>query len=339
MDTGRIGRLCEFSAGEAGDCFVLLAEKQRGTTRDGKPYYRAVFRDAGRDATAMIWQDTPWFAECESAWQVGRYYKLRCRYGETQYGPQVDLDRIREVIAEDAADGFDEANFHRRSRFDSAAQFAELLEIARTHITEAPLRRLVVEILEEHAEAIQRIGAASRNHHAYAGGFVEHVLSVTKTAVYFAEKYAEHYPLLDPPLSKPLVAAGAILHDIGKLEELSFRPEGSEYTARGRLIGHILLGRDIVREQARGIPELDPETLLRLEHIIVSHQNLPEWGSPVAPHTPEALLVYYADDVDAKFHMLVAAIEDAPPDDGEFTDRSNALRRAVFRGLRGAESS
>ncbi|MEX0700555.1 MAG: HD domain-containing protein [Planctomycetales bacterium] len=330
----RIVRLCEFESGDSGDCFVLLAEKHRATTRDGKPYFRAVFRDNGRSATAMVWQDSPWFAECEAKWQTGRYYKLRCRYSETQYGPQVDLDRIREVLDEDAADGFDAADFHRRSRFDSAAQFGELLELARTHITEAPLRRLVVEILEEHAEQVQQMAAAARHHHAYAGGFVEHVLSVTKTAVYFAEKYAEHYPHLDPPLSKPLVVAGAILHDIGKTQELSFRPEGSEFTPRGRLIGHILLGRDIVRDKARSVPELDPETLLRLEHVVAAHQNVPEWGSPVAPHTPEALLVYYADDVDAKLHMMAAALEAAAADGaGEFTDRSNPLRRSVFRGL------
>ena len=80
--------------------------------------------------------------------------------------------------------------------------------------------------------------------------------------------------------------AGAILHDIGKLIELEFRPEGSRRTPEGQLIGHILLGRDIVRERAAAIPDLDRETLLRLEHIIVSHQNLPEWGSPVRRTPP-----------------------------------------------------
>lgn len=330
----RVVKLSEFESGDSGDCFVLLAEKHRGTTRDGKPYFRVTFRDDARSATAMVWQDSAWFADCEAKWQVGRYYKLRCRYGETQYGPQVEIDRIRETNDDDAADGFDPASFHRRSRFDSAAQFAELLEIARTHISEAPLRQLVVEVLEEHARQIPQMAAASRHHHAYAGGFVEHVLCVTKTAIYFAEKYAEHYPHLDPPLSKSLVVAGAILHDIGKTQELSFRPEGAEYTPRGRLIGHILLGRDIVRDKARSIPDLDSETLLRLEHIIAAHQNVPEWGSPVAPQMPEALLVYYADDVDAKFHMMAMALEEAPADGSEFTDRSNPLRRAIFRGLR-----
>ena len=90
---------------------------------------------------------------------------------------------------------------------------------------------------------------------------------------------------------------------------------------------------DLVRDKAAEISEMDPEVLLRLEHMIVSHQNLPEWGSPITPHTPEALLVYYADDIDAKFHMMALALEGEPQDDEQFTDRNNALRRSIFRGL------
>ncbi|MGH7127638.1 MAG: HD domain-containing protein, partial [Planctomycetaceae bacterium] len=210
------------------------------------------------------------------------------------------------------------------------------LRLAQEHVTDGPLRRLVVELLEEHREQLCRIPAAARNHHAFSGGYLEHVLSVTKTAVYLAEKYAAHYPRMNPPLSKPLVVAGAILHDIGKLLELDARPQGTDYTPRGRLIGHILLGRDLVRDKAAEIPDFDPEWLLRLEHIIVSHQNLPEWGSPIPPHTPEALLVHNADDIDAKFHMMAFALDEETADDDEpeFTSRSNALKRSIFRGLR-----
>ena len=94
-----------------------------------------------------------------------------------------------------------------------------------------------------------------------------------------------------------------------------------------------MLGRDLVRDKASELGDVDPETLLRLEHIIVAHQNLPEWGSPIAPHTPEALLVHYADDVDAKFHMMATLLETEPIAGAEFTDRNNPLRRQIFRGL------
>ncbi len=244
---------------------------------------------------------------------------------------------MRQVEEADRKDGFDEMALVKSTRFNVETMFAELLTIARGKIEPEPLRLLVVGILEEHAEGIKRGSAARKNHHAYAGGYLEHVLSVTRNAVFLAEKYAADYPNMQPPLAKSLVVAGAILHDVGKLIELEFGMEGPRRTPEGELIGHILLGRDMVRERGKDVPGLDRETLLRLEHIIVAHQNLPEWGSPIAPHTPEALLVYFADDVDAKFHMLAASLETDSQGDEEFTPRDNALRRSIFRGLRTRE--
>jgi 3'-5' exoribonuclease len=328
-----IVKLSDFEAGQTGDCFALLTEKNQAKTRDGKPYYRVSFRDASRTATAMVWSDSAWFADCDERWPIGGFYKLRCKYSETQYGPQIDIDRIREVQDSDAEDGFDPAGFYRSTRFDIEAMFGELRQTAEEQISDVPLRRLVTELLDENRGAVCRIPAASRFHHAFIGGFLEHVLSVTRTVNYLVDKYAEYYPRMQPPLSKSVAIAGAILHDIGKLIELDYQPHGSGYTAEGKLIGHILLGRDIVRDKAATIDDMDAEILLRLEHLIVAHQNLPEWGSPVAPHTPEALLVYYADDIDAKFHMMARALMEEPQEDEQFTPRDGALRREIFRGL------
>jgi 3'-5' exoribonuclease len=325
--------LSGLTPGEQADCFALLSARERATTRDGKPYYRCSFRDEGRSVTAMIWSDSAFFADCDQSWQPGQFFKLRCRYSETNYGPQIDIDRLRPATDEDRADGFDPASFYARSRFDPEEMYNELMYLVEAEIDDVPLRQLVAEILVEHAEAIKTIPAAKRNHHAYRSGFLEHVLSVTRLGVHLADKYREYYPDMQPPLSKSLVVAGAVLHDIGKLGELDAQPHGAEYTAQGRLVGHILLGRDLVRDKAREIGELDPEILLRLEHIIVAHQNLPEWGSPIAPHTPEALLVHYADDIDAKFHMFAALLEQEPTDDEQFTSRNNPLGRAIFRWL------
>lgn len=325
--------LSDLVAGEQGDCFVLLSAKERAQTRDGKPYYRVGFRDAKRTATAMIWSDTGWFPDCEGKWAVGEFYKVRCSYIESQYGPQIEIDRIRLVEPNDRQQGFNPDEFYDHTRFDKDEMFAELLQICEEQISDVPLRQLVTGLLQTHDELIKRMSAASRNHHSYIGGYLEHVLSVTRTAVYLADKYCDYYPELQPPLSKSLVVAGAVLHDIGKTVELDHQPSGADYTAAGRLIGHILLGRDMIREQARDIADLNPETLLRLEHIIVSHHNLPEWGSPIAPHTPEALLVSMADDIDAKFNMMARPLA-LPPQPGEqFTSRDNPLRRQLFRGL------
>jgi 3'-5' exoribonuclease len=329
-------RLCDLQPGQSADCFVLLVSKTRGSTRDGKPYYRVVFRDPGRTATAMIWSDGALFADCDQTWEPGKFYKLRCRYSENQYGPQVDIDRIREATDDDAADGFDPAEYFTSSRFDAEEMFTNLLELVETHVEDAGLRQLVVELLTENAEAVRSHPAASRNHHAFRAGFLEHVLSVTRTALYLAEKYREYYPDMQPPLSKSLVVAGAVLHDIGKLHELVDQPQGATYSPAGRLIGHLLIGRDMVRDKAAEIDGLDAELLLRLEHIIIAHHNVPEFGSPIPPHTPEAMLVYHADEIDAKFNMMVLALAD-PAGDAEFTSRDNPLRRSIFRGLRSDE--
>ena len=194
--------------------------------------------------------------------------------------------------------------------------------------------KLVESLLHTHHEQLLGHPAARRNHHAYAGGLLEHSLSVARTCVFLADKYAEYYPEMEPPLDKGMVVAGGILHDIGKLRELSQRPEGAERTAEGALIGHILIGRDMVRQSAmQSDISLDPDTLLRLEHLIIAHQRLPEWGSPLPPMTSEALLVHYADDIDAKYQMMVSVLrEDATP--GPVTSRKNALMQHVYRGAR-----
>ena len=131
--------------------------------------------------------------------------------------------------------------------------FAELVSIAQERIDDPALRNLTVALLTTHRAALLTLPAATHNHHAFVGGWLEHVLSVTRTAVYLADKYDDYYPDLRPRLNRGLVVAGAILHDIGKLREIEERPQGAEYTAAGNLIGHILQGRDIVREAAAAL--------------------------------------------------------------------------------------
>jgi 3'-5' exoribonuclease len=322
--------LSEMTNGQEADLFVLMTAKEPLTTRDGKPYFRVAFRDHAREVSFPIWNDSPWGTDCRDAWQPGSFYKLRAVYRESTYGPQLELRKIREVTPADKADGFSPAMCQPQTRFDTQVMYDEMLRIAHTRIADAPLRDLVVHLLESNREQLLTLPAATHNHHAFVGGWLEHVLSVTRTAVFLADKYDDYYPDLKPRLNKDLVAAGAILHDIGKLREIAESATGSEYTASGNLIGHILQGRDIVREAAAG-REIAPETLLRLEHIIVSHQRLPEWGSPKPPMTPEALLVHYADDIDAKYHMMAMILgEDTTP--GPMTSKKNVLYQKIYKG-------
>jgi 3'-5' exoribonuclease len=327
--------LSEMSSGQEADLFLLLTGKEELTTKTGKPYFKVSFRDGTREVSFPIWDDSPWGVECRDRWNPGVFYKVRAVYRDTNFGPQLEIRKIREVIDADANDGFDPHACSARSRFDPEQMLDELLAIARTHIANPGLLRLVETIFAENRAMLLTMPAARRNHHAYLGGLLEHTLSVTRTCVYLADKYAEYYPEMMPAVDKGMVVAGGMLHDVGKLRELEQRPEGAVHTAEGALIGHILSGRDIVRETAaalRGEPKLDSETQLRLEHLIIAHQRLPEWGSPKPPMTPEAMLVHYADDIDAKFQMMVAILrDDANP--GPVTSKKNVLMQQVYRGM------
>ncbi len=322
--------LSQLTSGQEADLFALLSGKEELTTRDGKPYFKVTFRDHAREVSFPIWNDSTWSVECRETWRPGGFYKLRAVYRETNYGPQLDIKKIRATIDADSADGFDPAMCQPRTRFDPEEMFDELLAIARERIDNPALRGLVIDILSEYREPLLSLPAATRNHHAFVGGFLEHVLSVTRSCMMLADKYDNEYPDLKPRLDKGLVVAGGILHDIGKLREIRQEPQGAVYTAEGSLIGHMLQGRDIVREAAAG-RAISAETLLRLEHIVISHQRLPEWGSPKPPMTPEALIVHYADDLDAKFQMMYASLrDDATP--GPMTSKKNPLYQQVYRG-------
>jgi 3'-5' exoribonuclease len=325
-----IAALSEMVNAQESDLFVLMTLKEELKTRDGKPYFKVGFRDHAREVSFPVWQDSPWGADCRQAWLPGKFYKLRATYRETNYGPQLDIRKIREVVAADSEDGFTPTMCLPQTRFNCQAMFDELVAIAQERIEDEGLRSLVVDILQQNHAALLSLPAATHNHHAFVGGYLEHVLSVTRNCVFLADKYDDYYPDMQPRLNKGLVAAGGILHDIGKLREIEENPEGAKYTAAGNLIGHILQGRDIVREAAVG-RSIDPELMLRLEHIIVSHQRLPEWGSPKPPMTPEALLVHYSDDIDAKYHMMVAILK-ADSNPGPVTSKKNALFQKVYRG-------
>lgn len=326
-----IVRLCEMEPDQEGDLFVLLSGKEELRTREGKPYFRVTFRDAFREVSFPIWDNSPLAADCRQQWTPGAYYKIRAVYRETNYGPQLDIRKIREVTEADACDGFDPWMCLARSRFAPEEMFEELSQITRAKIPAGPLRRTVELLMTEHRDKLLAYPAARRHHHAFVAGLLEHMLSMTRTCVWLAEKYAAKYPDMKPPLDQGLVVAGAILHDIGKLQELQQEPTDTLYTACGALLGHLLLGRDMVR-QAAAKTGLDADTLLRLEHAIIAHQRLPEWGSPKPPMTPEALIIHYADDLDAKFDMIYSILRDDKTP-GPLTSEKNLLRHRIYRGM------
>ena len=328
--------LHKLTDGEEGDFFALLADKQVLTTKEGKPYYRVTFCDAEREVSFPIWSDATHAHACREEWKVGEFYKLRAELRDTKFGMQLEIQRIRPVEDADKADGFDPLMCAPRSRFDPEQMLDEMLAIAEEAINDEPLRALVTKIYTDHRDELLLLPAAMFNHHSYLSGYLEHVLNVTRHTRLLVEQYAELYNELDPPINVGVAVAGAMLHDIGKLRELATGPAGATYTASGSLVGHVLQGRDILREAAVE-SDVDPDILLRLEHIIVSHQRLPEWGAPKPPMTLEALIVHHADDLDAKLQMMAAAISEDTTE-GEFTSKKNALRYAIYRGRRSDEA-
>lgn len=324
-------RLSEMEPGQSGDFFAQLAERTRGTTRDGKPFFTCRFRDSRRSAVAMIWADVSHFEKCQSEWKEGACYKLRATYGEHErYGPQLDIENIRPVSDADQAAGFNLLDFIERSRFDPEKCFHDLRQLVEDQIRTEPLRRLTLLLLDRHAARLKILPASAKNYHPFAGGLVEHTLSVTRLCLDLAARYGEYYAELKPPLNRDLLAAGAVLHEIGRVAEL----DGSvppQQTIEGRIHGHVILGRDLVRDAAREIPDFPPEMLLLLEHLNLTHLHHLEWGSPRLPVIPESLILHHVDDLDAKMEMYVRCLV-RDTSDGPFTANDSILKKGLFKG-------
>src|SRR3954470_16496409 len=223
--------LFEMVDGQEGEFFSLLSEKQELKTRDGKPYYRVTFRDKGRDVSFPIWSDSPLAVSCRDEWAPGQFFKMRAMLRQSNYGLQLEIKKIRAAEDGDRKDGFDPAMCQPASQFDPVEMFAELMNLIESYVDNRALRKLVTDIYEQYREELLLMPAAKRNHHAFASGSFELVLTLTKTCCQLADKDAELYSDLEPPINKGLIVAGAALHDIGKLRELEFGPTGADYTA------------------------------------------------------------------------------------------------------------
>lgn len=329
-----IVRLGDLKPGDRGTFFALLIERKRQETREKKPYYSCKFRDLRRTVTYMVWADGPHFIACDGQWQEGQFFKINARFEEHErYGPQIDVLKIRPVETRDELEGFRKSDVVEVSRFDPAELLTRLCSLIQATIADEPLRRLTLRLIERNAESLKRLPATDKRFYPFAGGWLEHTLSVTQNVIWLADQYRERFPDLRPPINRDLVTAGAVLHDIGRAMELApgeTPNDPVEPTIPGRLLGHLFLGRDLVRDAAREQGDVHPELLQLLEHLIVSHLNHPEWGSPRLPLIPEAILLHHADDLDAKMEMYARCLmRDAS--DGPFTDRDPSLGRHLLK--------
>jgi 3'-5' exoribonuclease len=302
---------------DAGDrvvaCYTISAAAAARTKHD-KPYLRLQLSDLHGTIEARVWDDAERLAHLA---QPGLYVGVRGRIEVFQGQRQVVIEQLERVQVEPADLGF----FMPRSPRDLADLDAALMDMV-TSVREEPLRKLLRHLLGAKTETGQwfrQAPAAKRNHHAYVGGLLEHTVSVTRISAAMAAHYG---PIVD----RDLLVTGALLHDIGKVREIAVEA-GFPYTTAGKLLGHILLGIEMVHEAGRRLDV--PDSRLRLvEHLIASHQGRYEWHSPAEPRTLEALILHYADDTDAKVQQAIDLVRGS---DLGWTDYSRSFGREFFR--------
>ena len=309
----------KLQAGEAVTSFSQIQSKQVRFKRDGDPYLRLVLRDSSGCIEARLWNHTE---ELDQAFKEGDFVKYKAKIELYNGNRQLILERIRKAVPEDRLHGFKESELVARTDRDIEEMWKELQTLIDEHTTKVYIRKLLSNILAKFREEIKTYPAGVEVHHNYWGGFLEHILSVLESAVFFSKKY--------PTLDQDLLVAGAVLHDIGKIQELG-TPHASSYTVRGHLIGHVVLGFDLLQKEASLIPNFPSEVLTQLGHLILSHQGRRKWGSPKRPKTPEALVLHYIDDLDAKMNRFFRVLEQ---DEGrsDFTAFDYYLQRSVYKG-------
>jgi 3'-5' exoribonuclease len=280
---------------EAGDVihgFALLTKKELRQDRNGKSYMDLEVADATGSMAAKIWADSP---ALHGDFEAHQFVAFRGQVKNYRDQLQLSIDDCREAKEDDRQYGFDESLLVPSTREDIDDLDRRLRRLLREDVARPILRRLAEETLEIHGAALREHPAAKGMHHAYRGGLLEHVVSMAELAV----QVCRHYQDLD----RDLILIGVLFHDLGKLLELGAMP-ANDYTLEGRLIGHVVMGRDLLRDRCRAIPGFPTDLQLLLEHLVLSHQGKKEYASPVEPMTAEALVLHFIDDLDSKINQF-----------------------------------
>lgn len=287
----------DWNAGDNISGFALVSRKERRQDRNGRDYLDLHLTDATGSIVAKAWSDSP---ALDGDFDAHDFVAFKGTVKSFRDQLQFNLLECRRVHEEDRRYGFDEAALVPTTREDIDDLWSRLDRIYGEGIATPELRLLAAAALERHGPALREHPAAKTIHHAYRGGLLEHTVSMAELAVAVCGHYAE--------LDADLVLLGVLFHDLGKLQELGAMPR-NDYTPEGRLVGHVVLGRDLLRDCCDAVPELSSELRLHLEHLVLSHQGLREYGSPVEPSTAEAIVLHFIDNLDSKLAQLRQAAE------------------------------
>jgi 3'-5' exoribonuclease len=314
--------ITDLKEGAAVKQFFLVRQVESRTDKSGKPFLSLVLGDKTGTMVARVWSDV--LARCPGPFAPGDYVGVQGQVGAYKGELQLTIQHIYTVADLQARgkklDEFDPELLHLATPYDRQQLWQELREMAAN--LKPPLKDLVLSLLDRYQEELLVCPAARLYHHPYLGGLLEHTWSVARHTLASVTIY--------PDLNPDLALAGAILHDLGKVKEI-VNPQAPDLTVSGQLLGHIVLGWEMVREEAQALEFPDPNLLVQLEHIILSHHGSLEFGSPVPPKTREALLVYFLDDLDAKLKMMDQHLQ-GDSGDGDFTSYHRVLQRGLYKG-------
>lgn len=301
----------------------LVKEMSLGETRAGKPFLRLTVMDQSGEIGGPVWEDAQ---ELAPHCQPGSFLHIEGR-GENYRGtPQLRINRLQPV----AADQVELADFMPSGDFDHQ-QLSQQLHQLIASLDNPQLSRLLRHIFNDRqlAHRFATAPAAKSMHHAYLGGLLEHTVAVARLAQAVCQLY--------PDLDRDLLLAGALLHDLGKTEELTFDGYPFNYSNRGRLVGHLVIGAELVARQAAELEDFPPPLLERLQHLILSHHGRHEFGAPTLPMMQEAFILHFLDDLDAKVNYCQRLRRQLKEPGYQWSDYQRNLERFLYLPGHGPE--
>jgi 3'-5' exoribonuclease len=306
----------QIHGGQPVEDIFMVKEMNRAETRTGKPYLIMTLMDRSGELAGRLWENADsLMAMCEP----GNLLQITAQAQEYRGNLQLKIDAVRQVD-KDAVD----FSFFIQSSTKNVADMAREVHSLATSVKNPFCRKLLLEFFDDNAffKEFQKAPAAKNMHHAYLGGLLEHTLAVSQ----LAEMLSGFYPALD----RDLLLAGALLHDIGKTKEFSFDTYPFDYTDKGRLMGHLVLGAEMIQERVNSLPEFPEDLSTRLQHLVLSHHGRYEFGSPCLPMVSEAFVLNFLDDLDAKLNFMGRLEEQSLEPGYQWTDFQRTLERFLF---------
>jgi 3'-5' exoribonuclease len=290
-----ISDLANFDEGKLFDGYFIVLAKQQRTTKSNKPYLNLILGDKTGQLEGRVWE--PGDPRIAKDFERGDIVKARGSASRFDDRLQMKIDQLRLAQANEV----DKADMLPSTTYDVATLWRQLLGFADS-LTNPDLKLLLSTMLADPAlaEAYREAPAAKQLHHAWLGGLLEHVVSLCT----LADRVCPHYPIID----RDLLLTGVILHDIGKVRELSWEI-GFEYTIEGVLLGHIQIGAALAERTIDNLPNFPPKLKTLVLHMILSHHGKLEFGSPKLPMIPEAIMLNFIDDLDAKMQAVAAEFD------------------------------